>query len=75
MRALYLRFFLEKDHQIPKSNSELEYNNLKTLYIFSPNLNIVYKESRWEFTATENLKLAKTFFIDKNKYLFKFIRK
>lgn len=71
-RALYLRFFLEKDNQIPKSNNEEEYNNLETLYVFSPNLEITYKESRWEFTATKNLKLSKTYVIDNNKYLFKF---
>jgi len=65
---------LEKNSEIPKSNNELEFNNLKTLYVFSPNLKIIYKENRWEFKATKNLKLSKTFMIDKNKYLFKFTR-
>jgi len=73
-RVLYLRFFLEKDSQNPKLNNELEYNNLKTLYVFSPNKKIIYKENRWEFNATKNLKLSKVFVIDRNKYLFKFTR-
>jgi len=73
-RALYLRFFLERDDQIKKPENELNYTNLKTLYVFAPNLKTIEKESRWEFLATPNLKLTKSFFIDKNKYLFKFER-
>jgi hypothetical protein len=73
-RALYLRFFLERDDQIKKLENELNYANLKTLYVFAPNLKTIEKESRWEFLATPNLKLTKSFFIDKNKYLFKFER-
>lgn len=73
-RALYLRFFLERDDQIKKPENELDYANLKTLYVFAPNLKTIEKEGRWEFLATPNLKLTKSFFIDKNKYLFKFER-
>ncbi len=73
-RALYLRFFLEKDNEIKPAENEINYQNLKTLFVFAPNLNTVYKENRWEFTATPNLKLTKTWEIDKNKYLFKFER-
>lgn len=71
-RALYLRFFLERDNQIPKLKDELTYQNLKELYVFSPSLKEIYKDNRWEFNATPNLKLTKTWYIDKNKYLFKF---
>lgn len=71
-RALYLRFFLEKDNEIKPPENEITYQNLKTLFVFAPDLNTVYKENRWEFTATPNLKLVKTWKVDKNKYLFKF---
>ncbi len=73
-RALYLRFFLEKDPLIPRANDELGYNDLNTLYVFAPNLNVVLQENRWEFTATPNLKLVKTYKIEENSYLFKFVR-
>lgn len=71
-RALYLRFFIEKNDDIKPPESETTYQNLKILFVFAPDLNTVYKENRWEFLATPNLKLTKTWKIDKNKYLFKF---
>jgi len=71
-RALYLRFFIERNKNIPKPNDEINYTNLKTLFVFAPNLEIIKKEGRWEFFATPHLKLTKKYKIDKNKYLFKF---
>jgi len=71
-RALYLRFFIEKNNRIPKLNDEISYTNLKTLFVFAPSLQVIKKEKRWEFTATPNLKLTKKYKIDNNKYLFKF---
>lgn len=71
-RVLYLRFFLEKDNSIVKPENEFSYQNLKQLYVFSPSLEDTYKDNRWEFKATADLKLVKTWLIDKNKYLFKF---
>lgn len=71
-RALYLRFFIERDEDIKPPESETAYRNLKTLFVFAPDLNTIYKENRWEFSATPNLKLTKTWKIGKNKYLFKF---
>ena len=71
-RALYLRFFIERNKNIPKPNDEINYTNLKTLFVFAPSLEVVKKEGRWEFLATPNLKLTKQYKIDNNKYLFKF---
>ena len=71
-RALYLRFFIERNNKIPKPNNEISYTNLKTLFVFAPSFEIVKQEGRWEFLATPNLKLTKRYKIDKNKYLFKF---
>jgi|YNPBryulayer2012_1023412.scaffolds.fasta_scaffold11609_2 4-amino-4-deoxy-L-arabinose transferase-like glycosyltransferase len=71
-RALYLRFFIEKNIKIAKPNNEISYTNLKTLFVFAPSLEVIKKEGRWEFLATPNLKLTKQYKIDNNKYLFKF---
>ncbi len=71
-RALYLRFYIERDPNLPPISDEFSYQNLKTLFVFAPDLKTIYKENRWEFLATPNLKLVKTWEIDKHKYLFKF---
>lgn len=73
-RATYLRYFLEKDSEIPKPNSETEYTNLNVLYDYAPYEDIIYKEQRWEYTATP-MKLEKVFILGTDKYIFKFSHK
>lgn len=57
-RALYLRFFLERD-KMNDLNSELQYENLEELYVLTPSLHKTIEEERWEFTATKDLRLTK----------------
>jgi len=69
-RANSFRYFLVKDAK-RQPNSKLAYTNLSALYIISPSLKKIYRENRWEFYATPNLKLTKTVNFGEVK-LFKF---
>jgi len=69
-QAIPFRFFLNRDTKI-KPNDIKSYLGLRTLYVISPSLNITLKENRWEFYATPNLVLTKTFDFTEVK-LFKF---
>ena len=53
-RALYIRYFLERDNVVGLQN-ETQYENLDELYILTPSLEKTLKEKRWEFTATSSL--------------------
>ncbi|MCX7997036.1 MAG: glycosyltransferase family 39 protein [Patescibacteria group bacterium] len=71
-RATALRFFLERDPSIPKPQDVTQYANLDTLYVFSPDLETVYRDNRWEFRATEGLVLRESYPIRENAYLYTF---
>lgn len=58
-RAMAFRYCLMRDTKI-KPQNELTYINLSTLYAISPSLEKIYKEKRWEFSASEPWRLVKT---------------
>lgn len=66
-RATAFRYFLERDAFI-KPASELEYENLNTLYVITQSEQKTRKEQRWEFTATKGLHMVKKIRID-NEWL------
>lgn len=62
-RAISYRYFLLRDAAVQPESIE-HYTNLDTLYVVSPSASKVYKEKRWEFTATPKLKLKHDTTID-----------
>lgn len=56
-RATVFRYFITRDALV-KPQDELTYNNLSTIYVISPTLEKVYKEGRWEFTASSPWKMV-----------------
>ena len=57
-RAMPFRYFLLRDADKQPENFE-SYTHLSRLYVISPTEEKIYKESRWEFTATKNLDLIR----------------
>lgn len=57
-RGMSFRYFLLRDAQVQPENPET-YGGLDALYVISPDKNKIYKEKRWEFTATPELVFEK----------------
>lgn len=57
-RATAFRYFLERDASV-KPATEMEYENLNTLYVVTQSKQKTIAEQRWEFTATKNLREVK----------------
>lgn len=67
-RAMYLRFFLERDG-IVDLQDEFHYENLEELYVITPSKNKTMTENRWELTATKGLKIVENIPIDSFRLL------
>lgn len=59
-RALALRYFLLKDTLV-KPQDEFHYEGLDSLYVLAASEQDIYEANRWEFTATPDLTLVKTY--------------
>lgn len=71
-RGVSLRYYVQRDSQIKPLNMN-SYQNLDILYVFAPNVETILAGNRYEFTATPNLKLERSWTIGSN-YLYKFVR-
>lgn len=69
-QAIPFRYVLVRDAKV-QINDKLSYTGLKTLYVVTSDINKTYKENRWEFYATPNMRLTKTINFDEVK-LFRF---
>ena len=68
-RATYLRYFVYRDVSNDKLRGVEDYGGLETLYVITPSQKLTEAENRWEFNATYNLKLAKSWDIKEYKLL------
>jgi hypothetical protein len=59
IRGTAFRFFILRDARI-KPENEFSYADIKTLYVVSPSLEKIYKENRWEFSASGPKQLIST---------------
>jgi hypothetical protein len=71
-RGTALRYYVQRDARIKPLNQS-SYKDLDHLFVLAPSLEDIYQGARWEFTATPNLKLTKTYTVGHN-YLYKFSR-
>jgi len=69
-RALYFRFFIEREPDILPPENEVTYEGLNRLFVLAPNEEIIIKSNRWEFTATPNLVKKSVFTIDSTTKLY-----
>jgi hypothetical protein len=70
-RGISFRYFLLRDARVQPESVE-KYDDLQALYVISPSEDKIYKENRWEFQATKNLKLVREVPVDSvNVYVFR----